>query len=221
MEYKEPEWTAENMNRKQGDTTFKTCGWCKYATSGSVRYNCMLDSYCNLMKKYDNNRKVKWDTKCLILDYGEMDIKSAIESKEYYTRDNQNSIDRLKKEIEVLRSLKLNNVPPMVESRPHDYYNLNDIVYVFHDKKWCQGCVVNGYRHHDGCVSYVLDDYTESKGGWGCGYRHPCILKEWEYNYFKKNKEEFKNWLKRNDREYNGKKMLIDDYYDAMENKKE
>ena len=82
-DYPEPIWNAENMNRKKGDTTFEICGWCEFAGSGSCRYSCHLDSYCDLMKDYDEERKVKWDTPCKILSLSLIDIKDIIKNKKY------------------------------------------------------------------------------------------------------------------------------------------
>jgi hypothetical protein len=41
-DYPEPEWTAETMNRKNGDTTFEMCGWCEYSSNGRDGFNLLL-----------------------------------------------------------------------------------------------------------------------------------------------------------------------------------
>jgi len=106
--------------------------------------------------------------------------------------------------------------------RPHDYFNIDDriVVWVFFDQDsehygknlegWYTGLVRPGYRHHDGCVSYVLDgfgpqdperdEYGMSKdknfhGYWGCGYSQPGILKFEEFNYFKDHTDEYITWF--------------------------
>jgi len=80
--------------------------------------------------------------------------------------------------------------------------------------------VVAGYRHHDGCVSYILDDYPASKpnekGPWGCGYAVPGILTDKEYTYFKAVPERFLEWSKMCDRSYNGEKAPMDAMYRAL-----
>ncbi len=61
-EGKEPEWTDEKIFRESGDTTFKKCGWCEHTTSGIVKYNCMLRSYCGLMGKH--SPEFDWNDDC-------------------------------------------------------------------------------------------------------------------------------------------------------------
>ena len=78
----EPEWNAANCNRKKGDTTFKTCGWCKHST-GTCRYDCTIDGTCTLMKSYGKERDVKWDTNCKLQYFGQIDIEALIRSKDW------------------------------------------------------------------------------------------------------------------------------------------
>jgi hypothetical protein len=115
--------------------------------------------------------------------------------------------------------LKNPNKPPLPNNRTGDY-EFKSVVYVYHDvdKVWAKGVVVPGYRSGDGCVSYVLDNYPDSAKGWGCGVSVPCVLHQWEYEYFKKHLDEFKAWLDACDRDYNGKKLPLKDYYEAMKN---
>lgn len=209
----EPEWNAENMNRKRGDTTFEVCGWCKYQGTGSYRYNTMLSGNCNLLKSYQDD--VIWNTKCKVKGLGKKDIESLIRNKEYEIRNSESSIKSRKAEIKVLKDLRVKDSPPLPDNRTQDF-KCGEIVYVFHEEKWNRGTVVMGYRSGDGCVSYVLDDYPGSKTGWGCGTSVPCVLKEWEYKYFKKNLTEFKTWLNRSDRKYNGEHFPIDEYFKAL-----
>lgn len=213
---KEPEWTAENMNRKKGDTTLVQCGWCEHASCGSVRYGCYLETSCSLLKSYGVGSEVKWDTKCVVKSLGKGDMRSSIRSKRYDIESALRSIKETKKEIEIIQKLKLPNKPPLPENRQEDF-KLGEVVFIFHESKWNRGVVVNGYRSGDGCVSYVLDDYPESKKGWGCGSGVPCVLKEWEYKYFKKNLSDFRVWLDLSDRNYNGARLNMDDYYNALE----
>ena len=215
-QHREPEWNAENINKKRGDTTFKQCGWCEHRGTGSYRYGCMLSGYCDLMKSYGENRDREWDSACHILSLGIEDIHSIIRQKGFRLEKKRNAITKLKKEIKVLKTLKPKKQPPLPDSRIHDYYNIGDIVFIFHEEKWGRGVVVSGYRHHDGCVSYVLDDYPESKGGWGCGCAVPCVLHEWEYKYFKNNVPKFIEWLKFSDRKYNGEKLNFEAYIKAI-----
>jgi len=221
---KEPEWNAQNMNRKQGDTTFKQCGWCEYASSGSVRYDCYLNTNCSLLKDYGKTKETFWDTECIVKKLGKEDMQNIIKNKKYKIRENKASIKRTKKEISIIKSMKLPKKPPLPENRIQDF-KLCEIVWVFcskrkdktfGDDKWHRGIIVKGYRSGDGCISFVLDDFPESKEGWGCGVAVPCILKGWEYEYFKTHLKEFKDWLILCDRVYNGEKLPLDKYYFAI-----
>lgn len=219
--YPEPVWNAENMNRKEGDTTLKTCGWCKFTGGGSARYECMLRSYCALMKDYGEERDVKWDTKCKILTLGLIDIQNIISSKKYTIKENQESIKRIQEEINILlndKRIPRKKKPALPNSRDAEYFKNKSIVWVFHENKWNKGTVIPGYRTYDGCVSYILDNYPDSSKGWGCGVGVPCILLDWEYKYFKKHLNEYKEYLKMIDRTYNGDRLPVYDFYKAMEN---
>lgn len=212
---REPSWTAEMMNRKKGDTTFEFCGWCEHRGCGSYRYDTMLDGSCNLLRSYDN--KVQFDTPCHVVGLGKDDLESLIGYKNYETRNSESRIKDLKAEKKVLQDLqkKAKKSPPLPDSRKQDF-ELNDVVYVFHENKWNRGVVVMGYRHKDGCVSYMLDNYPASNKGWGCGTAVPCILKEWEYKYFQANLDEFKEWLRLSDRSYNGDQLDMVAYHTAL-----
>lgn len=218
----EPEWNAENCNRKRGDTTFEICGWCEHRGCGTCRYDCLLSGDCSLMKDYGEERNVKWDTPCKIKKLGAIDIESLIKSKEWEITSAKSRIETVEKEKSILKELltKVEWKPPLPDSRPHDYYNVGDGIWVFHEGRWNPGTVVLGYRHHDGCVSYILDDYPASKpsekGPWGCGYAVPGILKDPEYTYFKAVPERFLEWSKMCDRSYNGEKAPMDAMYRAL-----
>lgn len=218
----EPIWTAENINRKEGDTTFKQCGWCKYRGTGSYRYGAMISGSCSLMRSYRN--EVAWNTACKISPLGKEDLTDFISSKEYEIEQARESIRSTKEELGVLSSLlkKAEKRPPLPENRRRDW-PLGETIWVMHEAKWNKGVIVGGYRSGDGCVSYVLDDYPESqgqpkgKGAWGCGWSVPCILLDWEYKYFLKHPDHYEEWLKGSDREYNGEPLRIEDYRKAMQ----
>ena len=222
MNEKEPIWNAKNINRKIGDTTFEICGWCNHRGCGSCRYDCLVSGYCNLIPKYHSiNRDVNWDTPCKILLLGKDDVKDIVDSKKRDIQDSKYYILRVRKEIGTLNKVfkAAKNKPPLPDSRKHDYYNVKEAVWVFHNGKWSRGIVTLGYRHHDGCVSYVLDDYPESatKGPWGCGTGVPQVLKDWEFKYFKSNKEDWKLWCIICDKKYNGEKLITKGFIDSME----
>lgn len=213
-DYPEPKWTAKNINRKRGDTTLKQCGWCEYAEGGSARYNCLLWTSCGLIPTYEEyNKDLHWDTECIVMKLGKFDFNRLVENKEYKIEEAKNTIERAKEKIKTLKGLIQKEIPCLPNNRPADYFNNNDIVYVFYKNKWARGIIVSGYRSHDGCVSYILDDYSESqpknKGAWGCGISVPIVIKQWEYDYFKDNLKAFKIWLDFSDREYNGKGLFM------------
>lgn len=212
----EPEWSAEHQNRERGTTTFETCGWCEHIGCGSFRYNCAINASCNLLPDYGPDRERRWDSKCYIKMLGVDDIGAIVRSKERAIKNARGQIKSLEKEIFVLGKLATVNKPPLPNNRPYQYYNAGDIVWVFHEGDWRKGAVVAGYRHHDGCVSYVLDDYPAPQKGWGCGCSVPCVLKEWEFDYFFEHPSDFDVWLNLSDRKYNGKKLELVAYKSSM-----
>jgi hypothetical protein len=174
------------------------------------------------MKEYGEERNVKWDTPCKIKNLGAIDIESLISSKDWEIKSSYQHIEVVEQEKKALEYLLTKTAwkPPLPDSRPCAYYNVGDRVWVFHENKWNVGTVVAGYRHHDGCVSYILDEYPLSKanekGPWGCGYAVPGILTDREYNYFKAVPERFIEWSKLCDRSYNGKQAPMDAMYRAL-----
>ncbi len=218
----EPEWNSLNCNKKRGDTTFEICGWCEHRGCGSCRYDCLLSGDCSLMKDYGDERNVKWDTPCKIMQLGPVDLDSIIKSKKWQIDSYRQQIKSVRKEIAVIEELirEVGYKPPLPSSRPCDYYNVGDGVWVFHEGKWNPGTVVLGYRHHDGCVSYILDDYPASKpsekGPWGCGYAIPGILKDEELQYFKLHPEDFATYCNLSDRAYNGEKAPMAEMQAAL-----
>ena len=218
MNHPEPEWTAENMNKKKGDTNFEFCGWCEHASCGSCRYGCCLSTSCSLTKSYGLGRDVFWDTPCIVISLGKLDIQSIKFSKQREIAETESRKQRLLDQISQLETLfnLSKEIPPLPDNRNHDYYDVSEILYVFYESKWNKGTCVSGYRHQDGCVSYVLEDYSASKKGWGCGYGVPGVLKAWEYRYFKDNPGDFKAWLDLSDRKYNGEKLDLKAYAKAL-----
>ena len=220
MQEHEPVWTAENMNKKKGDTTLKTCGWCNFIGGGSCRYSCYLSGNCTLLKEYHNG--VQWDSECRVMKLSKNDIPDIIRSKKYKIENAIQQVKDAKWQIASLKRIakKLTDRPAMADSREKDF-NEGDVIYVMHEKKWHRGIVVPGYRSHDGCVSYVLDDYPESAKGWGCGVSVPCVLSKKAFEWFLNHDiEHFNRWIQLQDREYNGERLGIEDYIYAMKQAK-
>lgn len=206
----DPEWTAEIRNRRKGATTFKTCGWCKHATVGRARYSCMLSTRCDLLKEYGIG-DTHWDTPCIVKKLGKLDFKDIVGSKRLSIQELRNSIGGLKEDIKVIKGLKLKNKPPLPSNRSCEYYNVGEVIYVMlvKKKKWVKATVVSGYRHHDGCVSFM---YGKKEGG--AGYAIPGLLKEWEFKYFKANPQEFREWLELSEEDED--REGTHDYYKAL-----
>lgn len=220
-DYPEPEWTPENINRKPGSTTFKQCGWCKYRGCGSCRYNCCIDTSCSLFPDYGLGHQTYWDTPCLIKLLGKDDIDDLIRYKNYKVEELKKTIQRKEGERKILQNLKPAAKPPLPSNRG-DTFNEGKTIWLYRNKKWIRGVIVEGYRSHDGCVSYILDDIKKSKpqpqgtGPWGCGASIPGILLDWEYKYFQDNPNDFKIWLNLSDVKYNGERYDVQEMYDAL-----
>ena len=177
-----------------------------------------MSTHCSLLRTYGLGRELHWDSDCVIKKLGALDFESIIESKKREIESAHNEIQATEKEIRVIEGLLKQNKPPLPENRPD--FRLGTVIWVFDSKqkRWDRGVVVSGCRTHEGCVSFVLDVYPETKGNpRGCGLRNPGILKDWEYRYFKVNLLDFKEWLKLSDREYNGEWIDKDAYYQALE----
>ena len=204
----EPVWNSDTINKKKGDTTFEQCGWCNHGGSGSYRYNCMIEGNCNLLKRYNN--EVNYNTQCKIITMGKIDIASVIESKEYEIKNYEQRIKNLKIQIYTLKETKVDDCPPIVNNRKYNHFNIDDKIRVFKNGVWEIATIINGYRHHDGCISYYADnkfhdgDYLDGHGGSG-GISRPEFLLESEYQWFKSNPERFKEWIEENcKKKYNG-----------------
>lgn len=203
---REPIWNEETKNKKQGDTTFKMCGWCDNRGSGSYKSNCMISGDCNLLKSYSN--EVQFDTECKIMKLGKADIQSILDSKAYNIKEYEDNIKRKQKQIEILNNLILDDIPTLPDNRKCEHFNIDDEVMVFANfdtslikDRWLSGKVINGYRHHDGCVSVRTDekyndgDYLEGHG-YGAGCCVPKVILKSEYDWFVKNPDKFREWIK-------------------------
>jgi hypothetical protein len=84
-------------------------------------------------------------------------------------------------------------------------------VYLDEYKRWYFGKVAPGYRSGDGCVSYILRGIGPQSGSfWGCGVCTPIVMLKSEYDFFKKNPNEYKIWCERAyDKDFNGKRIEI------------
>jgi hypothetical protein len=202
---REPVWNEETMYKEQGTTTFVTCGWCQHRGTGSYRYNCMLNGKCTLLRDYDE--RVDFDTKCKVIKLGSADIESIVESKKHSISDHERNIGRLKIQIEILKSLRPDKMPPLPSNRTSDHFNIDDDIMIYPNFKesiisgrWLSGKVINGYRHQDGCVSGRIDEkfhegeYLDGHGV-GSGVCTPTVMLKSEFDWFVEHPDRFRDWI--------------------------
>jgi hypothetical protein len=203
VEIKEPE--GKDVLREKGSTTLNQCGWCEYAM-GSHRYNYCIEGKCNLQKSY--SPYVVWSDKCKLLDASISDINAIIKNHKYQIESCESSIKRYKKYIKVLNTImsKAPTRPPLPDDRSHDHFKLGDEIALHMDNEWHFGEVMPGYRHHDGCVSYRLENKgPQGKDFWGCGVSVPIVMLKSEYDFFKINERSYEAWCeKAYSKKYNG-----------------
>jgi hypothetical protein len=236
-DYKEPEWKAENINRKSGSTNFQTCGWCEHTSGGTCRYSCTIHGSCSYLDKmnyYDfvknTGTEVFWDTKCKLLQLSKDDMKDWTTAWHYKIEEERRSLRYREKEREDLIKLTetMKQRPPLAEFRESDFFKDGDKVRVYFNQAflvkscpdmknkvgyWFKATVVPGYRSGDGCVSYIIDLIEKSKtnGPWGSGNAVPQVIHEWEYEYFLKNPDFWQWWKKQAEaKSYNGDRLSLD-----------
>jgi len=219
FDYKEP--PKELQDKKYNSTKFKQCGWCEYA-SGTHRYQYCIEGKCSLLKSY--SKEIKWNTECLLNNVSKNEIESFVDYHNYEIRNCESSILRHKEYIDILNKIgsKSKYLPPLPDNRKAEHFNIDDEIAVFveEENKWYFGEVKNGYRHHDGCVSYRLNGKYNQEGndtsfpyvgGYpGCGVAIPYVMLKSEYDWFKENLKEYDVWYKKSyNKDFNGKKLKI------------
>jgi len=222
---KEPNWTEELKNRKTGDTNFVQCGWCDHASGVHQYGACLSGSCTFISRanetsvKYLKNLKkeVDWSDKCQIIHLTHYKIERLIRMWERNIDGAKSKVKRLEKETDHLRDVSKTAyvMPPLPDNRPWEYYNEGDRIAVTFDYRdrsedgdkplfvkygalldmWMVATVKEGYRHHDGVVSYEIDKLSESKdGGWGSGTGTPGIFKMESVRHFIKNPSDYTEW---------------------------
>lgn len=205
---KDPEPTdGASLSRKSDATTFNVCGWCKYAGGGTCRYNFHITTRCSFTTE---------ETKHLSGVTGEHRFNTVCFLKKADTRTFQVLLDGLRRELEeailakkemdakIRYLLKLEEKAEEKASLPnhrdHEMFNVGDqvIIYIGEwrsekneklvDKTFASAQVIDGYRHHDGCVSVCFDEkvhtgeYLDGKGG-GYGMSRPEVMLRSEFEY--------------------------------------
>lgn len=201
-----PEPTGKDTGRERGSTTLKQCGWCEYA-SGVHRYGYCIEGTCRLLRSY--SKDVHWDDKCQVAESSKADLGKLIEYHQWEIENHKKSVVNITNYIKVLGEVRetASARPPLPSNRKHTHFNLSDPIAVYIEGQWEFGEVRMGYRHHDGCVSYWLEDKGPQSGAfWGSGYAVPTVMLKGEWEYFRDNTEEYDVWCKGAYREkYNGR----------------
>ena len=199
--------------REANATSLEQCGWCEFAV-GSHRYNYCIYGNCSLLKDCEKEREVKWDTPCKLKGRSQSELEALCDYHRYMAESKRRSALKYDNQATVLFELASFAVfrPPLPNDRKAEHFNIGDPVAVYHCEhgKWYFGEVKNGYRHHDGCVSYRLDGVGPQDGDWwGAGVGIPTVLLKTEYEWFRNNPAEYTAWCKKAyDKIFNGKPLL-------------
>lgn len=199
-----------SRDRASDATTFNFCGWCKYAGGGTCRYQYHISTHCGLLSdagiKSDESR---FNTPCFLPEASQKLLEritdGLIESLGTTIAAKHLSDQKIKYLITLER--KAETKPAMPDHRPHDWFNVGDPVVCFVtdfpgrtvNLNLAKGMVVNGYRHHDGCVSVefkVQIHEGENLGGKGGGYgmSRPEVMHKWELDYLHKHLDFAQIW---------------------------
>jgi len=202
------------LNGNNDVTTFNMCGWCKHNGSGSFRYNYMIHGSCSILNSAGIGCERFTNTLCYFTGDSKKDNKVVIGLKKSVKR----TIENIKKRQEYISYLNIllktaKNHPVLSNHRKYDHFNLNDkvVCYIGNwndkgngpivDDKFVEGVVINGYRHHNGCVSVCYDikihngDYLEGRGG-GYGSSRPEVMLKSEFEHFLNNMDYVRIWTK-------------------------
>lgn len=197
---------CDSRNRQEGTTTFNVCGWCKHTGGGSCRYQYHISTYCSLMLNaglkngYDSDKK--FNSPCVFKNFETADFKKVLVGLK---KEKEKTLTKKKNDEKKIRTLlklkKLAEEKPVFPSdRNADWFDLEDKIVCFVGNwktklkgisNFQSGKVINGYRHHDGCVSVKFKnrvhngEYLDGHGG-GFGISRPEIMKDWEFEYLLK-----------------------------------
>jgi len=222
-DYPEPT-DPKDINRKRGSTEFERCGWCPHNTTGTARYNYIIEGHCHLLAdaeySYDYKKdihRVHWDTPCKVKSLSKSQLHVLLSRFKYKKEDARNRIKDLTAKSKRVKSLISTAVyrPSLPDDRSHDHFNIDDKVMVWAKGfGWTPGVVVSGYRHHDGCVSYIMEGVgpqSHDEGGfWGCGMSVPTVLKKKDWDFFRNNPDSYKVWTDvAYAKKFNGEKIPV------------
>jgi hypothetical protein len=188
-----------SINREGGKTTFNVCGWCKHASCGSCRYNYYISTSCGIKTKAGLNDEERYfNTPCFLI---RADSRTLDEIRDGLQCEKEKLIAQKRDTDSKIRLLfalekRAEKKPALPNQRPYDWFNINDPVVCFIgnweerlvEADFATAKVINGYRHHDGCVSICFDVKVHDKeylDGYGNGYgmSRPEIMHVWEFEY--------------------------------------
>lgn len=199
-----------SRERKSGATTFNFCGWCKYAGGGTCRYEYHITTHCGLLSDAGIKKdESKFNTPCFLPDASPKLLDQIINGLIGTLGKNIAAKHICDQKIGYLITLerKADTKPALPDHRPHDWFNVGDPVVCFVtdfpgrtvNLNLAKGHVVDGYRHHDGCVSVKFKVQLhdgENLGGWGGGYgmSRPEVMHKWELDYLRKHHDFARIW---------------------------
>lgn len=208
--------TPESETRKRGTTTFNLCGWCDHTGGGSCRFNYHITTTCELLYTYDQpignetmkvygsdyvSRELKFNTPCVLKQLTAEQCELVIKSIQANIENHKRERDQIRVVIDILQQqLRLAGTaikPWIISNRPCKYMEVGDamVIYVGGWSKekivtgdWVKAIGVFGYRHQDGCLSYLTEfpihsnaSNYEGRGGGG-GISRPELLLASEFS---------------------------------------
>lgn len=211
---------ADSINREPGATTFNVCGWCEHCGGGTCRYGYHITTCCPLIPRqlgngetWGGNDKFRFNTPCALANGTQELLDTCVEHlkvrKANLVSRKQQAGTYASYLAEVM--VRADDKPYFAYHRPHDWFNIDDPVMFFTSEfdtvlsnkanLFVSGKVINGYRHHDGCVSVCADEPFHSGEycngcGSGFGMSRPEVLHVWEYEYLKTHPDYLKVWLR-------------------------
>ena len=159
---------------------------------------------------HDGKTRRRFDTPCFLkfarsadfikIEEGlERRLKGLIQAK-------QTSDEKIKLLLALIKDAE--RKPALPDQRPYDWFNIDDPLtcYIGHwdgrivQDDWATAAVIDGYRHHEGCVSVRYDsrvhdgEYLEGHGG-GYGMSRPEVMLTWEFDYLREHPDFAHIWV--------------------------
>jgi len=207
---------VEDINRKDGSTTYNNCGWCKYHTGGSARYEYMISTNCDFLEKAGKKSEERGVASigCLLTKITGEEISELVDAYQTKKTELQKQMDRTEIVVNKMMEIaqKAEDKPYLLDLRPYNHFNIGDRIIIFISKKqkylksgFIEGTVIGGYRHHDGGVSFIADeqfhneDYMTGKGG-SSGTASTNIMLKKEFDYLRADKQFAEVWFENTDK---------------------